>query len=182
MLCIQFRISCISRSEFLAQNFSFYYFWELWQFCVKSGEKKWIGNKKCLPQYTAKSWCKLMSLKSLRNNNFSCQLLMHCILFLLEKKSVLILLFVSVPFSGVKNFWPCPACGKVSKKKQNLEIHMRIHTGEKPYKCKHCDLAFRQRHHLLSHVGRFHIDFIEQYKELKLERDFQLTKANGVVE
>lgn len=32
--------------------------------------------------------------------------------------------------AAAKSYWPCPVCGKISKKKQNLIIHMRIHTGE----------------------------------------------------
>lgn len=58
---------------------------------------------------------------------------------------------------------------------------MRIHTGEKPYKCKHCNTAFRQRHHLLSHVGRYHLEFMDQYKELKLEKDVGLSNDSVVL-
>ena len=34
--------------------------------------------------------------------------------------------------------FPCEVCGKVLKKRDSLNDHMRIHTGEKPYQCQYC--------------------------------------------
>ena len=36
----------------------------------------------------------------------------------------------------------CPYCGKGSKSKANLEQHIRIHTGVRPYSCNVCSAAY----------------------------------------
>ena len=35
----------------------------------------------------------------------------------------------------------CPYCGKGSKSKANLDQHIRIHTGVRPYVCNVCNAA-----------------------------------------
>ncbi|KAF4115120.1 zinc finger protein 184-like [Onychostoma macrolepis] len=45
----------------------------------------------------------------------------------------------------------CTQCGMGFAYKYNLDVHMRVHTGEKPYKCLHCDKRFSRSGDLRRH-------------------------------
>ena len=48
--------------------------------------------------------------------------------------------------------FPCLLCDKAFVYKNHLEIHMRVHTGERPYACTLCDAKFKQRGSLTKHI------------------------------
>ncbi|XP_053378548.1 zinc finger protein 544-like [Mercenaria mercenaria] len=56
----------------------------------------------------------------------------------------------------------CQLCGSQLKSKQNLQIHMLTHTGEKPWTCSYCGKKFRRKHHLDGHIYSQHSQLVHQ--------------------
>ena len=53
-------------------------------------------------------------------------------------------------YTGFKHL--CSVCGKSFNCKSALEMHSRVHTGHKPFKCDVCQRAFTQKGNLRSHM------------------------------
>ena len=61
----------------------------------------------------------------------------------------------------------CNTCDKYFKKQNNLKVHMRIHTCERPYECKFC--------------GKRFVRYVDNFRhENRHFEKIQITNANSV--
>ncbi len=58
--------------------------------------------------------------------------------------------------SGRKKNSICKVCGVVLSPKTNVNVHMRTHSGARPYQCVLCLNRFRQKAHLMKHFRCSH--------------------------
>ncbi|XP_078580783.1 uncharacterized protein LOC144864504 [Branchiostoma floridae x Branchiostoma japonicum] len=54
--------------------------------------------------------------------------------------------------------FPCPTCSKGFKTPSEMQIHMRKHTGEKPFCCPFCNKAYPRRKTMYRHIREHHPD------------------------
>lgn len=47
-------------------------------------------------------------------------------------------------------------CEKAFNQKSALQVHMKKHTGERPYKCDYCAMGFTQKSNMKLHMKRAH--------------------------
>lgn len=48
--------------------------------------------------------------------------------------------------------FPCPICGRLFNRKCTMETHMTLHTGQKDFVCSECGQAFNRKSKLEIHI------------------------------
>ena len=69
---------------------------------------------------------------------------------------------------------PYPNCSKKYSSNIRLNVHIRTHKGEKPYKCKICLKSFNENGNLKAHMSRHEIE-----KKFKCQFCDKAYKSNG---
>lgn len=54
------------------------------------------------------------------------------------------------------NLFHCDICGLSTKQRNNLVVHMRVHSGEKPYSCPICHQKFNYSSYVRGHIRMMH--------------------------
>ncbi|XP_065317479.1 transcriptional repressor CTCFL-like [Gordionus sp. m RMFG-2023] len=66
----------------------------------------------------------------------------------------------------------CELCSYATHLRQNLDMHMLVHTNQKPIVCKFCDKRFKQKSQMTKHMEALHIDKeFENFKKAKMFQD-----------
>ena len=50
----------------------------------------------------------------------------------------------------------CPVCGKDMRQKNELQRHLRVHSGERPFVCNICQKGFTRKDSLKKHLYLVH--------------------------
>ncbi|CAL4083890.1 unnamed protein product, partial [Meganyctiphanes norvegica] len=74
--------------------------------------------------------------------------------------------YTTVNNNNTIKFFQCRYCPKTSPSKSNIQSHVCLHTGERPFACSLCDKAYTQKSNLKMHTVNVHnighIDAVDQ--------------------
>nr|CAB3267972.1 zinc finger protein 236 [Phallusia mammillata] len=83
--------------------------------------------------------------------------------------------------NGMQQGFQCRFCLKWFKYRSVLGIHMRSHTGERPYKCSYCGYAGTQHNCLKLHIQRHHPkEYMATHNNMIMQNKIHLQTAASV--